>query len=228
MATPIPAIPAADPAESLPDALPTDPFPLFVRWFDEAVTRRLQPNPNAMTLATVDLSGEISARIVLCKGIELETGSVVFHTNYNSRKGRALDENPRAALVFHWDHFDRQVRLEGDITKVSPGESDAYFATRPWERRVGAWASQQSQPLRSRGDLLVAVGREMIRFGLNPLNPPAGDAQVQIPRPPHWGGYRLTARSIELWLAVPGRLHDRALWTRESPAAPWVGTRLQP
>jgi pyridoxamine 5'-phosphate oxidase len=228
MATPMPEIPAAHPAEALPDVLPADPFPLFLSWFDEAMHRKLQPNPNAMTLATVDARGEISARIVLCKEVEPATGSLVFHTNYNSRKGRALGENPKAAVVFHWDHLERQVRLEGSITKVSPEESDAYFKTRPWERRVGAWASQQSQPLKSRDDLLIAVGQEMMRFGLSPLDPPKPDASPEIPRPPHWGGYRLTARSVELWMGIQGRLHDRAVWTREVPSGAWASTRLQP
>jgi pyridoxamine 5'-phosphate oxidase len=223
-----------EPNEFLPDPLPEDPIPLFRAWFEEAHTRSTQPNPNAMTLATVDAAGNISARIVLCKAIE-PGGGIVFHTNYDSRKGRALAENPRVAAVFHWDHLDRQVRVEGLATKVSPEESDAYFATRPWDRRIGAWASQQSQPIASRDELLARVMDVMLRFGLEPLNPPTDDRQVSIPRPPHWGGYRIFPARIELWLSGPGRVHERAAWERTvavdgetcMPGA-WSATRLQP
>ncbi len=180
-----------------------------------------------MTLAVATASGELSARIVLCKQLEPAAGSLVFFTNYHSRKGRALEENPRAAAVFHWDTLDRQIRLEGGIARVSAAESDAYFATRPWESRIGAWASQQSQPIPSRDAFVEQIRGVMARFGIDPQNPPAAGDDIHIPRPPHWGGYRLTAQHVELWCSAPGRLHDRAVWKR-SPDGGWTATRLQP
>ena len=132
----------------LPDPLPAEPMALASAWLATAIAARQQPNPDAMVLATATASGLPSARIVLCKEFDVELGRVSFVTNYDSRKGRDLAENSRAALVFHWDHSHRQIRVEGIVVKAPASESDAYFASRNWQRRIGAWASAQSQPLR--------------------------------------------------------------------------------
>lgn len=213
--------------EHLPDQLPVDPMPLCRRWFDEACSKKVQPNPNAFTLATLDPPprSRIAARIVLCKEMD-PGGSIVFYTNYTGRKAIALDANPHAAALFHWDTLDRQIRIEGPVTKTTPAESDAYFATRPRESQIGAWASQQSRPIESREAMRGRVADAMARFG-------AGSPS--IPRPPHWGGYRIWAERIELWVAGDARIHDRAAWSRTLTAAgtgfasgPWTATRLQP
>lgn len=225
--------------QALPEPLPPEPFGLFMSWFDEARARRVQPNPNAMALATVDASGAPSVRMVLCKAINAESGFVVFYTNYLSRKGRALAANPRAAAVFHWDTLDRQVRIEGPVSRSPTVESDAYFATRPVLSRIGAWASAQSEPVANRGAMLERLRAAEARFGVdaaNPLEPPPG----VIPRPAHWGGARLWAERVELWVGGVGRLHDRASWVRElmgpegaegvfvQTELGWQSSRLQP
>lgn len=228
------------PRQLLPDPLPPEPLALAAQWLALATQRRDQPNPNAMTLATVDASGQPAARIVLCKDIRPEPGLVSFYTNYDSRKGNELAANPRAALVFHWDHLHRQVRIEGQVTRVSSADSDAYFASRPWQRRIGAWASAQSRPVASRADLEAAIREAATRFGApvpGPEDDPAQDriaAQLQIPRPPHWGGYQLWVSAVELWVEGESRIHDRVRWTRSlgtgttfSPG-PWSAQRLQP
>ena len=141
----------------LPDPLPGEPMALANSWLAAALAARHQPNPDAMVLATATASGQPAARVVLCKELDVEQGRVSFVTNYDSRKGRELAENARAALVFHWDHTHRQIRVEGMVVKAPAAESDAYFASRNWQRRVGAWASAQSQPLHSREQLSAAV-----------------------------------------------------------------------
>jgi pyridoxamine 5'-phosphate oxidase len=221
----------------LPDPLPAEPMALASAWLATALAARQQPNPDAMVLATATASGEPSARIVLCKEFDVERGRVSFVTNYDSRKGREIAENSRAALVFHWDHAHRQVRIEGIVLKAPDPESDAYFASRNWQRRIGAWASAQSQPLRSREQLTAAVRAAATRFGvpeptLDNINvAPAAD----IPRPPFWGGYYVWADAVELWVEGASRIHERALWTRSLTTAgagfragPWSATRLQP
>lgn len=232
------------PANTLPDALPESPWAIFRAWFDEAHAKKVTPNPNAFTLACLDESDQLSARIVLCKKIIDEPasgqpgrgGAIVFYTNYESRKGRGLAKHPRAAAVFHWDTLEKQVRIEGPVVRSPAAESDAYFQTRGWENRLGAWASQQSRPVASREELLMQVAGAMEKLNLSVLDiMDKGDAMV-IPRPPHWGGWRLWASRVELWLGGPGRVHDRAVWTRELRAAsefdfdagPWSSTRLQP
>lgn len=219
----------------LPDRLPADPFPIVAEWFAEALARKDQPNPDAMTLATADAEGRPSARMVLCRGIEPADGSIVFFTNYRSRKGRELETNPRAAAVFFWDHLDRQVRVEGVVTRTTDAESDTYFASRRWESRVGAWASEQSQPIAGRAALIDKVLSAVGDLGLSVPALVRGGASVDIPRPPHWGGYRIHAAAVECWVSGIGRIHDRARWERtietEGEAIKsgvWSATRLQP
>jgi len=204
------------------DHPPADPLPWLHAWLADArvaCDRVGLPNPNAMTLATVDADGRPSARIVLLKDID-ERGAV-FYTNRRSRKGAALAANARAALLFHWDALDRQVRIEGEVTEVSDAESDAYFATRPLDSQIGAWASKQSQPLENREALEIAVAGAMDKFA-DVIN-----AGGQVPRPPHWGGYRVALESIEFWQGHPFRLHDRAVYTRQARGS-WTKQRLFP
>jgi pyridoxamine 5'-phosphate oxidase len=187
-----------------------------------------------MVLATVDAHGQPSARVVLCKQIVPEPGYIVFYTNYQSRKGRDLDGNPRAAVVFHWDYRHRQLRAEGRVEPAPERDSDAYFATRPWQSRLGAWASHQSEPVESRRAMAENVAAAARRFGIpygGPGTPEPRDVSVDVPRPPHWGGYRLVVDAIELWVEGEFRIHDRARWTRgagRSEGAQWSATRLQP
>ncbi|MCO4888681.1 pyridoxamine 5'-phosphate oxidase [Cupriavidus sp. WGtm5] len=189
-----------------------DPMSQFRRWFDEAVTAKL-PEPNAMTLATVDADGQPSARIVLLKGID--DRGFTFFTNYESRKGLDLAANPRAALLFHWVQLERQVRVEGRVEKVSEDESDAYFATRPLGSRVGAWASAQSREVTGRDVLEQREQEYRSKYGENP------------PRPPYWGGYRLVPTALEFWQGRPSRLHDRIAY-RVQPGIGWQIVRLSP
>ncbi|MGH8205178.1 MAG: pyridoxine/pyridoxamine 5'-phosphate oxidase [Steroidobacteraceae bacterium] len=235
-------------AQLLPEKLPAEPLEVVARWLDEAFAAGRQPNPNSMVLATINAYGGPSARVVLCKEIRAQPGYVTFFTNYLSRKGRELADNPRAAAVIHWDALGRQVRLEGAVTPTSAADSDAYFASRPWQSRLGAWASAQSEPIRSHAQLVQAFERAAQRFGTPspvaaapvsaapaPPVPSMAAAGVAIPRPPHWGGYHLWVDAVELWVEGPARLHDRARWQRnltrcESAfeAGPWSATRLQP
>lgn len=224
----------------LPDPLPADPTPIFRAWYDKAHAQNVQPNPNAFTLATIDPDGTPSARIVLCKILREGDGYLSFFTNYTGRKGRALAANPRAAAVFHWDDLDKQVRIEGPVLRSPEAESDAYFKSRPWISRIGAWTSDQTEPIDSRARMQEKLDATYRRFGLDPDRLPDRDAHVEIPRPPHWGGFRIYFERLELWCAGVGRLHDRARWTRTlrrttvggddvfEPASAWTCTRLQP
>lgn len=189
-----------------------DPIRQFDAWFKQALDARL-PEPNTMTLATVDARGYPSARIVLIKGVD-ERG-FVFFTNYESRKGLDLAANPHASLLFYWIELERQVRVEGTVVKTNAEDSDAYFHSRPLGSRIGAWASEQSRPIESRALLEAREKSFSDRFGENP------------PRPPHWGGYRLVPETIEFWQGRPSRLHDRILYTRLS-AGGWRISRLSP
>jgi pyridoxamine 5'-phosphate oxidase len=229
--------PVKHPTEILPEILPPEPLVVLNQWLAQSWQQKLQPNPNAMVLATSEPDGRPSARIVLCKEIVAQPGYLVFFTNYLSRKGEQLARNPRAAVVFHWDAMHRQVRVEGQVVQAPPSDSDSYFASRPWQSRVGAWASQQSQPVASREILRKAVASTAARFGVpDPAQAQDDVGEHTIPRPPHWGGYRLWADSVELWVEGEGRIHDRARWTRELEpradglfrAGPWSATRLQP
>ncbi len=223
--------------ETLPDPLPANPLDLAAQWLAEAKRHAAQPNPDAMVLATVDDRGHPSARVVLCKEIAAQQGYLLFYTNYASRKGSELKANPRAAIVFHWDHLHRQVRAEGQVQPLSDLENDAYHRTRPWQKQVGVWASRQSQPVESRQALAAAVAREAQRFGIpydGPGSAEPDEISVTVPRPPHWGGYRLYVDAVELWVEGEYRIHDRARWTRSlhgaagTGATAWSATRLQP
>jgi len=191
-------------------AVHPDAIAQFVRWFDAAVAARV-PEPTAMTLATV-ADGQPSARIVLLKAVD--AAGFVFFTNYDSRKGRELAAAPRAALLFFWPELERQVRIEGDVAKVSAPESDAYFASRPRASQIGAWASPQSRAIADRTVLERSYAEEEARYAEG------------VPRPPHWGGYRLRPLTLEFWQGRPSRLHDRIVYRREGDT--WHVQRLAP
>ena len=188
-----------------------DPLRQFERWFEDALRAKL-PLANAMTLATVTSSGAPSARIVLLKGVE--RGGFVFYTNYLSRKGRELERNAKACLLLLWSDLERQVRIDGAVEKVTPADSDAYYATRPLGARLSAWASSQSEKVDSRKVLETAMADAKRRYGESP------------PRPPHWGGYRVIPQEIEFWQGRADRLHDRLLYLRKGDN--WAIERLSP
>ena len=189
-----------------------DPHALFDAWFAEA--RATEPNDaDAMALATVDATGAPSVRMVLLKGHD--DRGFVFYTNYESRKGGELAANPRAALLFHWKSLRRQVRIEGDVAPVSDQEADAYFATRSRESQLGAWASDQSRPLESRALFEDRYDEVVARF-----------AATDVPRPPHWSGWRVAPARIEFWRDRPHRLHERRLFTRAADG--WAESLLYP
>ena len=190
----------------------SDPFQQFARWFDEALAASVT-EPSAMTLATATKEGRPSARVVLLKGFD-EQG-FVFYTNYRSRKGEEVAENPWATLVFYWAELKRQVRIEGRIEKASPEESDAYFDSRPRESRLAAWASAQSRVIPNREVLDRRMQELMLEY-----------QDRDIARPPHWGGYRLRPTSLEFWQSRPNRLHDRLCYRLVNGA--WLIERLSP
>jgi len=188
------------------------PLQQFDQWLQQALKAAV-PEPNAMTVATVGADGRPSTRIVLIKGYD-ERG-LVWYTNYDSRKGQELALNPWAALQFHWVELERVVRIEGRVEKVSAEESDAYYASRPLDSRLGAWASPQSQPISSRAVLVGNAARAAAQHGLHP------------PRPPHWGGYRLVPQRWEFWQGRKSRLHDRLVYRQDDVGA-WRRERLAP
>ena len=188
------------------------PFEQFRQWLQGAIDAGV-PEPNAMTLATVGADGRPSTRIVLIKGFD-ERG-FVWYTNYDSRKGRELAGHPFAALQFHWVELERVVRIEGRVERASAEESDAYYASRPLDSRLGAWASPQSQVIASRAVLVATAAKASLQHGLNP------------PRPPHWGGYRLVPDRFEFWQGRRSRLHDRLCY-RLQPDGQWLRERLAP
>ncbi|MFZ4539851.1 pyridoxamine 5'-phosphate oxidase [Propionivibrio sp.] len=190
----------------------SEPLLQFQSWLAEALKRGI-PEPNAMTLATVGESGRPSSRPVLIK--DCDERGVVWYSNYTSRKGRELASNPYAALQFHWLEMERVVRIEGRVEKVSDEESDAYFATRPLNHRIGAWASPQSEVIAGRSILVARAVEYGLKFGFHP------------PRPMHWGGYRLKPDYWEFWQGRSSRLHDRIAY-RLQPDGSWVRERLAP
>lgn len=208
-------------------------------WLGEAVEKNVQRNPNSMTAITVNDKGQPSGRVVLCKEFVADPGYVVFYTNYKSDKGRHLAANNNIALVFHWDQFGRQARIEGEAVRSPAEESDAYFATRDWGSQLGAWGSDQSSPIKSRAALVAQVGRRAVKLGVSAakdVKSLAAKDRPLVPRPPHWGGYRVWARRVELWMEGEDRIHDRARWERtlerrdddSYAVGEWAGTRLQP
>jgi len=191
----------------------TDPTALFLQWLDEAIASGMH-EPNAMTLSTLGIGGAPSARIVLLKHAD-PTG-MVFYTNYRSRKSREIGANPHCALTFPWHPLERQVRVEGTAAQVPPEESDAYFALRPRAAQLGAWASPQSQVVRDRGELDAIYAQVEARF----------PGEGPVPRPPHWGGWRVAPRVFEFWQGRRDRMHDRVRFT--SDAGGWARERLAP
>lgn len=200
-------------AELSEEASHAAPLQQFEQWFNEAVAAQV-PEPNAMTLATVDSQLRPSTRIVLIKGFDAR--GITWFTNYESRKGQALAGNPFAALQFHWVELERVVRIEGRVEKISAEESDAYFDSRPLDSRIGAWASPQSQVIANRGVLVANAAKYGAKFMLQP------------PRPPHWGGYRLVPDLWEFWQGRKSRLHDRLRYTLSTPTGTWERERLAP
>ncbi|MET0133277.1 MAG: pyridoxamine 5'-phosphate oxidase [Kibdelosporangium sp.] len=184
-----------------------DPFALFGEWFSEAEAGE-PSDPNAMALATTGPDGLPDVRMVLLKGFDSE--GFVFYTNTRSQKGAELRANMQAAGVLHWKSLGRQVRFRGPVEPTSDAESDSYFASRPRMSRIGAWASRQSQPLANRDVLTADVARETARF-----------VDGEVPRPPHWQGFRIRPVYLEFWTSMPFRLHDRLVFQREMPAAGW-------
>ena len=208
------------PNPPLPEPLPTDPLPVVAEWMAEAAAR--VRNSTSMALATVDPDGRPTARMVICRGLDTRAGWLVFYTDRDSDKGAALAAHPHAAVVFHWDVLERQIRVEGPVSEAPDADSDAYWATRPPEARVAASASEQSRPLASRAALLARVAEVAARGG-------------DVARPKRWGGYRIWAARVELWTGQPARVHDRARWTRTLTLAgdgfaggAWSATRLMP
>jgi pyridoxamine 5'-phosphate oxidase len=204
----------------LPEVLPDDPLPVVEAWLAEAGA--VARHATAMTLATVTADGRPAARMVICRGFDAKEGWLVFYTDRESDKGLELLAHPQAALVFHWEAVERQVRISGPVTLTSTADSDRYWATRPLDARAAAVASRQSQPLTSRAALLAGVAD-------------AARAVGGPPRPLRWGGYRVWAERVELWVGQPARVHDRARWSRELTAVgdgyaggPWRATRLMP
>lgn len=188
-----------------------EPLRQFEAWFADAVNSGVL-EPNAMTLATVGADGRPSTRIVLLKGFD--AAGVVFYTNYRSRKARELDAHPQAALQFHWPELQRVVRIEGRAERTTAEESDAYYASRPVDSRIGAWASPQSEVIANRGVLVANAARTSARYGLHP------------PRPPHWGGFRVVPEAWEFWQGRRSRLHDRLRYRLDDGR--WVRERLAP
>ena len=208
-------------------------------WLKEAMAASVQRNPNAMAIASADKRGQPTARMVLCKDFVPEPGYLVFYTNYRSHKAVELSDNPRAAALFHWDALGRQVRIEGIVVRSPDEESDDYFASRHWGSQLGAWGSDQSEPIKSKAALVSQIRERAESLGLSLGKGTSELADGPVPtikRPPYWGGLRLWATAVELWIEGRDRIHDRGRWTREIvrtsehgfTVTPWQGERLQP
>ncbi len=205
---------------SLADPLPADPFAILLRWLIEAQSSGLL-NPDAMIVGTLDERGNPRARTVLCRGLDGARGALVFYTNRDSAKGRQIGAHPRVSAVMYWDPLGRQMCAAGRVEPTSDAESDAYWSTRPRLSQIAARGSRQSQPIGSRAALLAQIDAEAERFG-------GIDGTQSVPRPAHWGGYRIVLDRLELWVASPGRAHDRVVWQRPGEGAAWRPERLQP
>ncbi len=188
-----------------------DPFKQFSKWFEQAMSADFIL-PNAMALATATMEGKPSVRMVLLK--EFDESGFVFFTNYSSKKGKDLESNPQASVLFYWESLERQVRIDGSVEKITKQESEAYFATRPIKSRVGAWASNQSSVIESRSAIVKDFLKYLVKFGKN------------VPLPPAWGGYRLKPEEFEFWQGRPNRLHDRIRFTKHKDG--WKIERLAP
>ncbi len=191
----------------------SDPFVIAKRWLGEAEQAEIN-DPNAMALATVDATGLPNVRMVLLK--EIEAGAFVFYTNYTSVKATEITQSGKAAFVLHWKSLRRQIRVRGAVSREDGPQADAYYASRSLTSRLGAWASDQSKPLKSRLSLMAQVAKMTAQHGTNP------------PRPPHWGGFRIDPVEIEFWGDGDFRLHDRFRWTRDAGSKNWEVTRLNP
>lgn len=215
---------------------PADPLPILGEWLERAAGLSDRPNPHSLVLSTTGANGRADARVVLLKHYDDKLGYLVFYTNYLSAKGRQLAACPEASALFHWDRLGLQARVRGPVVMSPASESDAYFATRGWESRLAAWASDQSRPVSSRADLAARMNEAAARFGGDPADWSKSAPPETVTRPPHWGGYRLWARSVELWMQGEARLHDRISWSRdlapagdrEFQASGWRARRLQP
>jgi len=211
-----------------------NPLLLLQSWFNEAMELDLQPNPDTMAIATSNSQGLPNVRMVLCKEINTEEGYVVFYTNYNSVKSMEIKENPKCSALFHWDKLGYQIRIRGEILQSPDEENDAYFASRHLGSQVGAWASNQSDPVVDRQALDDQFRKILDRFNLT--NESITRNEQKIPRPPHWGGYRLWIEEIEFWLNQKDRLHDRLHFRRVLTISSegietekkWAVKRLQP
>lgn len=206
--------PVADAKDLVSERAVDDPFELFAEWFATARDSELN-DPNAMALATADATGLPDVRMVLMKGFDSD--GFVFYTNAESQKGTQLRENMRAAGLLHWKSLGRQVRFRGPVEHATDADADAYFASRARDSRIGAWASRQSRPLAARDELEADVRRETSRF-----------EAADVPRPPYWTGYRIRPVSMEFWMNMPFRLHDRLVFRRDRPDGEWNRGRLYP
>ena len=215
---------------------PADPLPILAEWLERAAGLTDRTNPHSLVLSTTGANGGADARVVLLKHYHGQLGYLVFYTNYLSAKGRQLAACPEASAVFHWDRLSLQARVRGPVVTSPAAESDAYFASRSWKSQLATWASEQSRPASSRAALEARMNEAAARFGGDPANWSKTPPPRTVTRPPHWGGYRLWARSMELWTQGEARLHDRISWSRELEpagegefhAGAWRARRLQP
>ncbi|MXW44866.1 MAG: pyridoxamine 5'-phosphate oxidase [Gammaproteobacteria bacterium] len=224
------------PVPDLSGAPPADPLPILREWLDAATGLTDRPNPHSLVLSTTGAEGRPDARVVLLKHFDDRTGYLVFYTNYESAKGRQLAARAEACAIFHWDRLGLQARIRGPVVTSPEEESDAYFATRGWQSQLAAWSSDQSRSVPSRAELNARMNETAARFGGARGDWRAAPPPGAITRPPFWGGYRLFARTVELWMQGQARLHDRILWSRDLEAdgkgefhgGVWSAQRLQP